>query len=130
MNSIHFIPFHRCVLVHSVLFTPFSTNPSPYEPVMWGFNPYFLGASQNMSEQSEGGIQVYIALCLAIVPKLCVQIVAIELGYMTFPFPFSSIHMSVNCNMELIHNISVTLQPTVKYDKHLSNRVCSLLHIY
>ena len=41
MNSIHFIPFLRCVLVHSVLFTPFSTNPSPYEPVMWGFNPYF-----------------------------------------------------------------------------------------
>ena len=41
MNSIHFIPFHRCILVHWVLFTPFGTNPGPYEPVMWGFNPYF-----------------------------------------------------------------------------------------
>ena len=36
MNSIHFIPFHGCKLVHLVLYTPFSTNPSPYEPVMWG----------------------------------------------------------------------------------------------
>ena len=41
MISIHFIPSHQCILVHWVLFTPFGTNPGPYEPVMWGFNPYF-----------------------------------------------------------------------------------------
>ena len=59
MSSIHFIPFHGCILTHWVLFTPFSTNPGPYEPVMWDFNPYFLGAPQNTSEQFEYHLQLH-----------------------------------------------------------------------